>query len=88
MLQLDDSFVLEFPVRTGHGVGIDQQCYGDLTHARQLFAGAYNPGFDRVLHLFDQLKVEGNPGRRAQIENHSVYSINTVDNLVETDFTD
>ena len=62
MAQLDDAFVLEFPVRLGHCVGIDDKPLGEWPNTRQLLAGSEDTRFDGVLHLLDQLQVDWHAG--------------------------
>jgi len=48
MAQLDDAFVLEFPVRLGHGVGIDDEPLGEGSNTRQLLAGSEGTAAPRI----------------------------------------
>jgi hypothetical protein len=55
--QLDHAFVLEFSVRLGDGVRIDDETLGKRPDAGQLLPGAKRTGFNGVLHLLDQLQI-------------------------------
>ena len=62
MAQLDDAFMLKFPVRLRDRVRVDDETLGERSDARQLLAGSQGTCFDRVLHLLDQLHINRHAG--------------------------
>jgi hypothetical protein len=60
--QIDNAFMLKLSVSAGHRVGIDQQFFSDLADAGELLSGTQNSGFDRMFHLFYELKIQGDAG--------------------------
>jgi hypothetical protein len=58
VLQFEDSFVFQLPVRADHCIGVHDQVLGDLTDSRELIAFAERTCFYRVLHLLHELEVE------------------------------
>ena len=60
--ELDDAFVLEFPVRLRDSVRIDDEPLGERPDTRQLLARSQGTCFNGVLHLLDQLQVDRDAG--------------------------
>ena len=70
VLQLEDSFVFQLPVRADHGIGVHDQVLGDLADGRELIALPQRACFHRVLHLLHELEVERNAGGLVEPEDH------------------
>ena len=71
VLQLENPFVFQLPVRADHGIGVHDQVLGDLADSRELIALAERTCFHRVLHLLHELEVERNAGGLIQSKDHN-----------------
>ena len=70
VLQLEDPFVFQFPVRANDCVGVHDQVLGDPTDSRELISFAECTCFYRVLHLLHELEVERYTGGLIQTKDH------------------
>jgi hypothetical protein len=58
MPEFENPFALQVSIGANHGVWVDQQVFRHLANAGELLASPDGAGLNRVLQVFDELKIQ------------------------------
>jgi hypothetical protein len=70
LTEFDESFVFEFAVCLGDGIGIHDDGFSEAADGGELVAGAEGAGFDPIADLLHQLEVDGDAGVGIEAKDH------------------